>query len=166
MTVFSCWIWDFARVKLPGWARFKEKLTTEQERHKAAFERYYGFGFRRSYRKLADQLGVSLSTVKLWARSFGWQSRISQRDAQAARKAADNALQSDSTDIRRNQKIVEMALVRLAKAIADGNVKMQLSDLDRLLNLRAFLEDQLDKQDPERPKTKEEFLYHRTLFLK
>ena len=62
-----------------------------------------------------------------------------QRDAQAARQLADRTLQSSVNDQERDLKIVEMALMRLAKAIADGKVRMQLSDLDRLLRLKALL---------------------------
>ncbi len=37
-----------------------------------------------------------------------------------------------------------MALVQLAKAVADGQVKMSLGDLDKLIRLESFLRDEPD----------------------
>ncbi len=117
-----------------------DRLGTEQEHHKKAFEYYVALGEKRSFKLVAKQACVSLSTVKLWSRSFGWRQRIRERDAQIARRVADQTLQSDIDEQDRNKKIVRMALVRLAKAIADGKVRMQLSDLDRLIRLQSHLE--------------------------
>jgi hypothetical protein len=82
---------------------------------------------------------MSLSTVKLWARSFHWRQRLIERDAQQARQQADRLAQGQMTDSERNQKIVRAALVRLARGIADGRVKMQMGDLDRLVRLEEHL---------------------------
>jgi len=82
---------------------------------------------------------MSLSTVKLWARSFHWRQRLIERDAQQARQQADRLAQGQMTDSERNLKIVRAALVRLARGIADGKVKMQMGDLDRLVRLEEHL---------------------------
>ena len=115
-------------------------LTTEQEHHKRAFEQYYALGEKRSYQQVAEQMGVSPSTVKLWARSFGWRRRVQERNAEVARRVADRAIQTGVEEHDRNRKIVQMALMRLAKAIADGKVKMQMGDLDRLIRLQQYLD--------------------------
>ena len=49
---------------------------------------------------------------------------------------------------RREQslKIVQMATLQLAKAIAEGEVKMTLGDLDKLIRLEAFLRDEPDSR--------------------
>jgi hypothetical protein len=39
-----------------------------------------------------------------------------------------------------------MALVRLAKGIAENEIKMSLSDLDRLIRLESFLRDEPDSR--------------------
>ncbi|MFC1476291.1 hypothetical protein ACFLQW_04755 [Candidatus Zixiibacteriota bacterium] len=117
-----------------------DRLINEQEHHKKAFECYVALGEKRSFKQVAQQIGVALSTVKLWSRSFGWRQRIRERDAQIARRVADRTLQSNLDEQDRNKRIVRMALVRLAKAIADGKVRMQLSDLDRLIRLQSYLE--------------------------
>lgn len=46
----------------------------------------------------------------------------------------------------RNLQIVHMALVQLAKAVADGHVKMALGDLDKLIRLESFLRDEPDSR--------------------
>jgi len=116
-------------------------LQTEQEHQKRAFECYYALGEKRSYGRVAQEMGVSPSAVKLWSRSFGWRQRVQERDADVARKVADRAIQSNIDKLDRNQKIVQMALVKLAKGIADGKVRMQLGDLERLVRLQAFLDE-------------------------
>ncbi len=83
---------------------------------------------------------MSRSTIKLWSRSFDWRQRVHERDAEVARKVADRAIQVNTDGRSQNQKIVQMALVRLAKAIADGKVRMQLGDLERLIRLQKSLE--------------------------
>ena len=115
-------------------------LQTEKEHQKRAFECYYALGEKRSYKRVAQEMDVSVSAIKLWSRSFGWAERIQERNAELARQVADRAIQSNIDTLGRNQKIVQLALVRLAKAIADGNVRMQLGDLERLIRLQGYLE--------------------------
>jgi transposase len=121
-------------------------IKAEQEHHKRAFEAYYALGAKRTYEKVAVELGVSASTVKLWSRSFSWSTRIAERDATAARQIADQSLQSTVDELGRNKKIVQMALVRLAKAIANGQIKMQMGDLDRLIRLQSHLDGYVEGQ--------------------
>lgn len=121
-------------------------LRTEQEHHKRAFEAYYALGAKRTYEKVAKELGVSASTVKLWSRSFSWSKRIAEHDATAARQIADQSLQSTVDELGRNKRIVQLALVRLAKAIANGEIKMQLGDLDRLIRLQSHLDGYVEGQ--------------------
>ncbi|MFC1475814.1 hypothetical protein ACFLQW_02285 [Candidatus Zixiibacteriota bacterium] len=125
-----------------------ERLNNEQEHHKKAFELYLALGEKRSHRQVAQQMDVSLATVKLWSRSFQWRERVGAREAEVARRIADRTLQSNVDEQDRNKRIVRMALVRLAKAIADGKVRMQLSDLDRLIRLQSYLEGPPPEIDP------------------
>jgi len=121
-------------------------LQIEKEHHKQAFQVYYSLGPTRSYSKVASEFGVSQSAVKSWGRSFGWQQRVFEQDAEVAREVANRTIGTEIDRRERSMKIVEMALVRLAKAIADGQVRMTLSDLDRLLRLEAFLRDEPDSR--------------------
>jgi len=121
----------------------------EHENHKKAFEFYYGMGEGRNYGKVAQEFGVSIGAVKLWGRSFGWKRRVGERDGEVARSLADQSLSDGVERAARNRKIVEMGLIKVAQAIAEGKVKPTITDLDRLIRLEEFLR----QEDPdERPK--------------
>ena len=111
----------------------------EEERHRLAFEAYSALGARRTYDQIAQQLGLSSSTIKLWSRTFQWRQRIAQRDAEAARQIADRSAQSSLEDRDRDLKIVRMAKMKLTKDIAEGKVKGKFPDLDMLIRMEAEL---------------------------
>ena len=121
-------------------------LAKEQPHHLRAFEHYCGLGEQRSYERVAAEFSVAASTVKLWARSFGWQDRIRERDLEIARNVASKTLSDEVTRRERSLQIVHMAMVQLAKAIAEGEIRMTLSDLDKLIRLEAFLSDEAESR--------------------
>ena len=121
-------------------------LAKEQDHHERAFEFYYALGENRSYEKVAAEFRAGLSTVKLWGRSFRWKQRIRERDMEVAREVASRTLTDEVTHRERSLRIVQVALVQLARAIVDGKVKMTLGDLDKLIRLEAFLSDQPDSR--------------------
>ena len=121
-------------------------IATEKAHHEQAFEYYFAMGEKRSYEKVAARFQVALSTVKLWARSFRWQERVRERDAEVAREMAARTLNDEVSRRERNLRIVELALIQLAKAVAEGKVKMTLGDLDKLVRLEAFLSDLPDSR--------------------
>ena len=121
-------------------------LAKEQAHQEKAFEYYFGLGEKRSYEKVSKKFGVALSTVKLWGQSFSWKNRIKERDLQVAREMATRVLNDEVSRRERSLQIVQMALVQLAKAIAEGKVKMTLADLDKLIRLEAFLSDLPDSR--------------------
>ena len=124
------------------------RLQSEQDRHRHAFEVYFSQGGSRSHERVAKEIGASVATVKSWSRSFGWQRRVDERDAHVAREVADRSLQSGIEEYERNLKIVRVALMKLAKGIADGKVKMQMGDLDRLIRLESFLREGRNHGEP------------------
>ena len=121
-------------------------LKVEKEHHVQAFEVYHSLGPGRSHQAVAKQFGVSVGSVKNWSRSFRWQERIAQREMEITRTIASRNLTEEVTRRERNERIVTMAIVRLAKAIADGQVKMTLADLDRLIRLESYLHDGVDSR--------------------
>lgn len=125
----------------------RRRVQTESDRHKRALEIYYSQGGGRSHDRVSKELGVSLATVKAWSRSFSWQRRVDERDAQMARDIADRTKHDGVVENERHLKIVRAALIRLAKGIADGKIRMQLSDVDRMIRL----ERQLSGADKEQP---------------
>ena len=108
--------------------------------HQTAFELYHSLGNKRTYKAVAAQLGVSERTVRTWAKRHDWRQRISERDVGEARRLADQTLSVAAARQGRNSKIVEMALMRLAKGVAEGKVRMQLADIERLTRLQADLD--------------------------
>jgi predicted transcriptional regulator len=110
------------------------------DRHQQAFEVYAASGPKRTYRQVADQLGVSERTVRHWAKQEKWRQRLGEREAQAARHMADQVIGLSVAHAARNRKMVELALMKVIKAINSDKVKIQVGDLDRLLRLQAFLD--------------------------
>jgi len=111
----------------------------ETQRHQKAFELFVALGDGRTYRQVAQQMGVALATIKRWAKAFSWQTRVQERDAHVARRIADHHLEAAIEDSERKRKLVRVALIRLGQAIAQGKIRMQLSDLDRLIRLDGLL---------------------------
>jgi len=111
----------------------------ERAHHQRAFALYAAQGHKRTYQAVAQQMGVSLRSVKSWAQRFHWQQRIGEREAALARQVADQALTQGIAERSRHLKIVEMAIVRLAKGINEGQVRLQMGDLERLIRLKGYL---------------------------
>ena len=126
----------------------RERLATEQEHHRRAFEIYAAMEGRRSYETVARQMDVSLNSVKLWAGTFGWQARLKQREATLARQMADRVLETRTTDSDQYRKLVRMALIKVAKAINADKVRVQVADLDRLVRLEQYLDETATKRSP------------------
>jgi hypothetical protein len=116
----------------------RDAARLEKENHRKAFELYYAQGEKRSFSRLAKELGVSVASLKTWSRSFSWQKRLWERDAQAARQLADQSSHRGQAENERNLKIVRAALIYLARDITSGNLK-QLSELDKLIRLEEHL---------------------------
>ncbi len=117
-----------------------DKSRPEKEQHQKAFELYYAQGEKRSFPRLAKDLGVSVASLKVWSKAFGWQQRLRERDATVARQVADNVIGSATVNATRKRKMVELALMKVIKAISADKVRIQVGDLDRLLRLQAFLD--------------------------
>lgn len=113
---------------------------TEREHQQRAFELYYSLGGKRSHERVAKALRVSVASVKAWSRSFNWVKRLAERDAAVARQVADQTIRTEVDELGRNKKIVQMALIKVARAINTDKVKVQVGDLDRLIRLQTFLD--------------------------
>jgi len=111
---------------------------TERDHHRRAFEIYSSLA-KRSYREVARQLGLSVRTIKGYSRTFGWQERIQEREASLARRIADQSLTDGLVENERNLKLVRAALLRIAKGITEGKIKMQMGDLERMIKLEEHL---------------------------
>ena len=119
-----------------------DRKLPDNPRAKEAFAYYAGLDPKeRKYALVARQFGVSLPTVKLWASKGKWRQRAAEKDVRVVRKAMDKAETDETNMCSRYLQIVQFALMKLAKGIADGEVKGTFSDLDRLVRLKVFLEE-------------------------
>lgn len=124
----------------------KKKIEREKPIHKEAFEYYYSLGSKRSYALVAQRVHKSVVSIKNWGANFRWQDRVVERDALIAKAVTEKTTGEELSYRIRNKKIVQLAIVELAKAIAAGKIKMTLSDLDRLVRLEEFLNENPDSR--------------------
>ena len=82
--------------------------------------------------------------MKSWGRTFCWKRRVGQRDAEVARAVADRSIEDAVERTLTIRMLVEVGLVRVAKAIAEGKVNVTVADLDRLIRLDEFLREDID----------------------
>ena len=118
----------------------------EKGHHRRAFEYYYSLGEGRTYQKVAKGLKVSIQSVKLWGQKFDWGKRLFEREAEVARAMAAKSIETEVSTRTRNKQLIQLALVQLAKAIAEGKIRMNLGDLDRLIRLDSFLDQGVDSR--------------------
>lgn len=95
-----------------------------------AFQAYYGMGKERSLIGLAEQLGLSISTLKKWSAKLNWAEKISGMDSQTAVQAAEKIVEakaSQQAEKTINQVMVQQALLdagidhdAIAKTIYEG----------------------------------------------
>ncbi len=93
----------------------------------------------RSYGEVAKKFGVGIATVKRWGAAGHWRRRLNEREARIARQAADRAEATEVDARSRRTKLVELGLIKLASAIAKGDVRPSYGDLDRLVRLEGHL---------------------------
>jgi hypothetical protein len=118
----------------------------EKDRHRKAFELYYSSGDARSLSKLATRLGLALNTVKNWSSQFGWQERLEEREKEVGRVLATKTLRSEVDSRLRNKQLIQVALVQIAKQLAEGRIKATLGDLDKLIRLERYLDGMPDSR--------------------
>lgn len=127
----------------------ENKSTAIAARAEKAYAFYLSLGDRRNYAQVAKEMGVSLPTIKRWSKAGGWTSRVRESEAEAARAVIDRFQSDQTAHTERNLKMVRAALMVIARGIADGKIKVQLSDFPRLAQ---FEEEQLARLKPEQDK--------------
>ena len=116
--------------------------TPNNPRRDQAFLLYQSLGPKRTFKAVATQLGVSERTVRSWAKQNDWRRKATEREIAEARRLADQTITETTAHQDRNLKIVRVALMKVAKAIAEGRVRIQMGDLDRLVRLEGYITEQ------------------------
>jgi hypothetical protein len=95
----------------------------EKERHKQAFKYYCSLGLKRSYRRVADKMKVSVSTIKNWSRDFRWKQRVEEWDAKNTKIITEIVDRDFGNGLERELKLLSLILARGAKDLAEGRSK-------------------------------------------
>lgn len=117
-------------------------IEKETAKHREAFLAYANLGPDRSYRKTANQLKVSLKSIRNWAASFNWQERVAEFD-----KTIFDRLEEKAIDDATKRKLQSLAIVSEAKDkwlndFRKGKIKPHtVRDLEVILNLEMKLLD-------------------------
>jgi len=125
----------------------KSKSThKEREHHHFAFELYLGMGFKRSYRAIATELGVSVSTIKNWARWYHWQRRIQIQQRLQTEQLAKGLGRENYDQADHHRKVIDAALGQMARSLMEGKLKSTPRYLIKLESLIQQLMRRLDGQ--------------------
>jgi len=122
------------------------RIRNEKGGAKQAFEIYFGLGAKRSYQKVADQLGVSKSTIKNWATSFAWRQRLEERIAARQASPMPNGEKAVPGHIAQYLKVVEAAEALCLRQLTEGKVKPTVRELIRLIEARLDCEGMTDAE--------------------
>jgi transposase len=123
--------------------------TIEQDRHRLAFDAYRDLGPFRSYKAVAEQMGVSDRTIRLWAKTFHWRDRLLPRETGTPPSPSGNAVSSTFRERDQLKKSARLAFKRVVEALAAGrDVSRQVSNLDRIVRLITFLDGGPKGPDP------------------
>jgi hypothetical protein len=95
----------------------------EMQRHLDAFEVYY---VHRSLRKVAQLLGVSLTSLNNWSSSFNWQERCEIRDAQTAAMLNDKSTLSNVERKAKYLKHLDSIFDSAFDHAVDGTIKPKI----------------------------------------
>jgi len=112
------------------------RIKKETLQHKKAFEQYLSLGDKRSYAKLAKEIGVTVQTIQKWGASFNWQKKIEERERELAIelvKQTDKQILKDKIRYRELiQKSISVFETKLANNQVDINTVKDLSELIKL----------------------------------
>lgn len=106
-----------------------------------AFNRYYAMGKNRSLKKLAEEVGLSLMTMKRWSSSLGWSDRIRYKDAMLAGKIEakiDEAIVKSAAD---KQKFIYDILTKAREDFNNGLLRVKtINDLEKIMRISNDME--------------------------
>lgn len=111
--------------------------------HLEAFEIYYSLGNKRTFKAVADKLGITSNTVSGWSRDFNWEDKIDDRNKFLAYKMRrDSADQHDA--IINGYQLMTREIIKqgVAKSLKEGELPFEVksaSDYEKLVKLDVLL---------------------------
>ena len=119
----------------------------ETQRQKLAFEDWYNGGRRdRTYQQVANAFGVTKLAVYNWSQKYKWKARAIDRDSKIMAKIEDQIVDDLAQDRLTYLRIIRSATGLIAERIENGEIKVSLSDLDKLVRLSEFLHGEPDSR--------------------
>lgn len=99
----------------------------------------------RSYKKVAEQIGVSERNVGEWGKVFKWQDRVKERDKKIAEGVAEKVIEKE-IDLKTSiYKAIQVSVDKYTKNLLDGKANVEtVKDLDILGRLWKELEIQVE----------------------
>jgi len=114
----------------------------ETLRHTEAFEYYYSLGSTRNLPMVAQNCGVSITSVKKWSKNFNWQERVTQRDIEIGKKIQENTNNEIIKEKANYRKLIRNVIARFVKRMQENpeaSFIEGIADLDRLIKLDLLL---------------------------
>jgi len=133
----------------------KKRAPTERGYQKCAFEIYYALGERRSYAAVAEKLGMSTSTIKQWARKFGWRKRLDHRNSWQTDDEPERTDDAQSEQAERAIRFLNAALARMITHLAEGNLRVSPQDLLSLHRLEEQISERVNRYSDGREKARQ-----------
>jgi transposase len=106
-------------------------MKRETQKHATAFAYYLQLGGRRSYVSVADRFDVSETSVRKWARSFDWKSRVADADAKAN---AEQTRRAEKSYIKTVEDFSDLKYRVLEEMRGRVNSECSIADLVRMLH--------------------------------
>lgn len=110
-------------------------MAYENLKQMRAFEMYYAMP-NRSYRALAEKLGLSVTTIALWGSNFDWKRRVAIRDLEEAARLREMDKVNKEDEQEKYRKIIQASLASYVDQLRRGNVKVtKVSDVVKLMDI-------------------------------
>lgn len=117
----------------------------ESARRYAAFIYYWGLGDKRSLRKVGEEFGAGINTVKGWSSVFDWKNRLGEMDRRASDRLAEAAVNEAAKIKKAHLKITANLtgrLMQFLKEHEDVSLITSMQDFERLVKTQLLLMDQ------------------------
>jgi len=114
-----------ARIGRQPW----EKRPNETLKAFAAFALYRDIGFNRTGKKVADELGIPLDTVRQWSAANDWRERVELYEVERDRRRMEAEL-SEQEAARRGEVIAGRAMMRKGLQRIQGDTEAGVDALD------------------------------------
>jgi DNA anti-recombination protein RmuC len=110
-------------------------LSKETQRHSSAFAYYLQLGGARSYGKVAAKFGVSETSVRKWARSFDWERRVSEADAEANAAQQEQARKSYMQTVEDFKDLKRDMFNELRRRLDEDKEQLSVMELVKMLHI-------------------------------